>query len=72
MYFFSSNNKEYLVIDSNIKLSLFMIKYNASGYLCVPTPLSDYFSLFYPDAKREDVSSLLPVMYKKGLLKKSK
>lgn len=72
MYFFNSNNKEYLIIGGNKKLSLFMITYNASGYLCVPVTLSDYFSLFYPDARREDAASLLPVMYKKGLFKKTK
>ena len=72
MYFFSSNNKEYLIVDSNKKISVFMINYNVTGYLCVPIELSDYFSLFYPDAKREDISSLLPVMYKKSGLKKSK
>lgn len=70
MYFFNSNNKEYLVISGNKKLSVFMITYNASGYLCVPVELSDNFSLFYPDTKREDDESLLPVMYKKGFLRK--
>ena len=71
MYFFNSNNKEYLLVDTNKKLELFMIKYNASGYLCVPVQLSNYYSLFYPDAKKEENSSLLPVMYKKRLFKKA-
>ena len=72
MYFFNSNNKEYLIIDNHKKLSLFLITYNSSGYLCVPVGLSDCFSLFYKDVKKEDVSTLLPVMYKKRLFKKVK
>lgn len=72
MYFFNVNNKDYLVIDNSRKVAVFSLSYNASGYLCVPVEVSDYFALFYSNAKKEEVSSLLPVMYKKSLFKKSK
>lgn len=72
MFFMSTNNKEYLIVDTSKKLSVFMITYNANGYLCVPTNLSNYFSLFYANQKKEDMSSLLPVMYKKKTFAKRK
>lgn len=72
MFFMSANNKEYLIVDNARKLSVFMIMYNASGYLCVPVDISDYYSLFYANQKKEDASSLLPVMYKKKAFAKRK
>ena len=72
MYFFSVNNKDYLIIENPKKLSVFSLSYNSSGYLCVPVDISNYFALFYSNAKKEDISSLLPVMYKKSLFKKTK
>ena len=72
MFFFNAFNKDYLIIQEHKKISVFLLQYNASGYLCVPIDISDYFSLFYANAKKEAESSLLPVMYKKGLFKKSK
>lgn len=72
MSFFSSNNRDYLLINGNKKIFVFFITYNSSGYLCTPIELSDYFSLFYPDTKREADTSLLPVMYKKGFLRNNK
>lgn len=72
MFFMNANKKEYLIVDTSKKLSIFMITYNVAGYLCVPVELSDYFSLFYANQKKEDVSSLLPVMYKKKMFGKRK
>lgn len=72
MFFMSANNKDYLIVDNARKLSVFMIMYNASGYLCVPVDISDYYSLFYANQKKEDASSLLPVMYKKKTFAKRK
>ena len=72
MFFFNANNKEFLLIDNNKKLSVFVITYNASGYLCAPVELSSYFSLFYTNAKKDVDTSLLPVMYKKHIFKKNK
>lgn len=65
MYFLTANNKEYLLVETSKKFTVFMITYNASGYLCVPIDISSYFSLFYSNPKNEDVASLLPVEYKK-------
>ena len=65
MYFLTANNKEYLLVETSKKIAVFMITYNASGYLCVPIDISSYFSLFYSNPKNEDVASLLPVEYKK-------
>lgn len=70
MYFFTAYNKDYLIVDSLKKLCVFSLQYSASGYLCVPIDISDYFALFYANVKKEAESSLLPVMYKKGLFKK--
>lgn len=72
MYLFNVNNKDYLIIANVKNISVFSISYNVSGYLCVPVDISDYFALFYSNTKTEDVSSLLPVMYKKKLFKKNK
>ena len=70
MFFFSACNKDYLIVQGPKKVSVYLLQYNASGYLCVPVDISDYFALFYANPKKEAESSLLPVMYKKGLFKK--
>lgn len=72
MYFFNVNNKDYLIVENSKNLAVFSLLYSASGYLCTPVDISDYFALFYANAKKEAESSLLPVMYKKGLFKKAK
>ena len=70
MFFFNACNKDYLIVHGLKKISVFLIQYNSSGYLCVPVDLSDYFALFYSNVKKESEASLLPVMYKKRLFKK--
>jgi len=70
MFFFNACNKDYLIIQGAKKVSVFLLQYNASGYLCVPVDISDYFALFYANPKKEAESSLLPVAYKKRIFKK--
>lgn len=70
MFFFNAYNKDYLIVQEDKKVSIYLLQYNASGYLCVPVDVSDYFALFYANPKKEAEASLLPVMYKKGLFKK--
>lgn len=69
MFFFNTYNKDYLIVQEPKKVSVYLLQYNVSGYLCVPVDVSDYFALFYANPKKEAESSLLPVMYKKGLFK---
>ncbi|MDD2627713.1 MAG: hypothetical protein PHR25_01325 [Clostridia bacterium] len=64
MFLFNINNKDYLIVDTTDKLLLFIVEYKNASYLCSQMELSDYFSLFYNNAKKGESDSLLPTMYK--------
>ena len=65
MYLYSLDNIELLIINSQGITTAFTIEYRSREYKVSQIRLSDYFSLFYGNARAEKDISLLPTTYKR-------